>query len=87
MDADIRNEHLSAEQPHEETGAYTPVSAQDIEDIRAELNPPCTCPPPRRRALLVVHGAELPRDHVCREPRPGIDWSEVGRGLAIWRRA
>ncbi len=50
----------------------------------------CTCPRPGRWALYVKHDTDpfdADPDHVCREPRPGIDWSEVGRGLAVWRRA
>ena len=48
----------------------------------------CTCPPPGRWALAVRHDADPfeDPDHQCREPRPGIDWAEVGRGLAVWRR-
>lgn len=73
-------------------GIMSPDPGTDRPNYYPVERPPpreCTCPRPGRWALYVKHDADpfdADPDHQCRRPRPGIDWSEVFTGLAVWRR-
>ena len=76
----------------EQPGVTGIVATGPRDETFVPVDPPlreCTCPPPRRWSLMVIYREWVPEDHECLPPRRErhpVDWPEVGRGLAVWRR-